>query len=167
MGELDEVTVWSRTLSIEEIIILASLNTASPESISSPSSNPTKSPVIVCDGNNCTDDETFTFPLNNGKVKNCAWFGKNNTGRRKSKYCEYEEIKSACQKSCSAIVSCQDDPDFTFSLSNGNTQNCSWFNKNEEKIITRKDRYCYEDDRFTPSVLAGSCARSCGLCTDD
>jgi hypothetical protein len=75
MGELDEVTVWSRTLSIEDIIILASTNTASLEPISSPSSNPTKSPVIACDENNCTDDETFTFPLNNGKVKNCAWFG--------------------------------------------------------------------------------------------
>jgi hypothetical protein len=75
MGELDEVTVWSRTLSIEDIIILASTNTASLEPISSPSSNPTKSPVIVCDENNCTDDETFTFPLNNGKVKNCAWCG--------------------------------------------------------------------------------------------
>ena len=235
MGELDEVTVWSRTLSIEDIIILASPNTASPEPISSPSSNPTKSPVIVCDENNCTDDETFTFPLNNGKVKNCAWFGKNNTVRRrakycvyeeiksacqkscsaisspspsptispkflcdgnncmddetytfllnngkvkncawfdknntvrrKSKYCVYEEIKSACQKSCSAIVSCQDDPEFTFSLRNGNTQNCSWFNKNEEKIVKRKYGYCYEDDRSTPTVLAGSCARSCGLCT--
>eukprot|EP00979_Chaetoceros_neogracilis_P009279 scaffold2100_cov277-Chaetoceros_neogracile.AAC.1 len=67
-GELDEVTVWSRTLSIEDIIILASTNTASLEPISSPSSNPTKSPVIACDENNCTDDETFTFPLNNGKI---------------------------------------------------------------------------------------------------
>jgi hypothetical protein len=39
-------------------------------------------------------------------------------------YCVYEEIKSACKKSCGVIDSCQDDSDFTFSLRNGNTQNC-------------------------------------------
>ena len=253
MGELDEVTVWSRTLSIEDIIILASTNTAStntastntasPEPISSPSpsptdsnpksdepsvlpsdepsvlpsdepsvlpsdelsvlpsdepstrstidltsqttafpslptntvselpsnlsSSPTQSPVFTCDGNNCTDDETFEFTLKNGNIRKCAWIGRRNTAKRSFMYCVYEEIKSACKKSCGVIDSCQDDSDFTFSLRNGNTQNCFWFNKNEEKATARKYGYCYEDDRSTPTVLAESCARSCGLCADD
>jgi hypothetical protein len=131
------------------------------------SSSPTQSPVFTCDGKNCTDDETFEFTLNNGNVRKCAWIGKRNTAKRSSKYCVYEEIKSACKESCGVIDSCQDDSDFTFSLRNGNTQNCFWFNKNEKKATARKYRYCYEDDRSTPTVLAGSCARSCGLCAAD
>jgi len=65
------------------------------------------------------------------------------------------------------IDSCQDDVEFKFSLHNGNTQNCFWLSKNKEKARARKYGYCYEDDRSTPTLLAGSCARSCGLCTDD
>eukprot|EP00979_Chaetoceros_neogracilis_P017272 scaffold10197_cov270-Chaetoceros_neogracile.AAC.22 len=38
---------------------------------------------------------------------------------------------------------------------------------NEEKATARKYGYCYEDDKLTPTALAGSCARSCGLCADD
>jgi hypothetical protein len=171
MGELDEVTVWSRTLTIEDIIILASTNTASPEPISSPSpsptKSPTKSPVFICDANNCTDDETFKFPLKNGKVKKCAWFGKNHTVRRRAKYCAQEEIKSACQKSCSAIGPCQDDPDFIFSLLNGKTRYCSWINRGEN-ITKRRNRYCFEnDDRLNPTVLASSCSQSCGICPEE
>jgi len=167
MGNLDEVTVWSRTLSIKDIIILASTNTTSPESVSSPSPSPTKSPVFICDENNCTDDETYEFPLKNGKVQNCAWFGKNNTARRRAKYCVEEEIKSACRKSCSAIGPCEDDPAFTFSLLNKKTTRyCSWI-KRGKNITKRRNRYCFESDgRLTPTVLAASCSQSCGVCAE-
>jgi len=142
LGELDDVTVWSRTLYTKDILALSATSQL------------------------CMDDASFKFAIPIGKIKNCAWLGKWNTARRIANYCRREEVNRACKMSCKACDSsfCKDDAEFTF-LHNGKTRKCAWFIYKElaPKYISR---YCFEDDGSSPSTIADSCIRSCGFCTE-
>jgi len=138
-----------------------------PTSVShTESSSPSLSPI---DSNHiCMDDTRFEFIHNNGKVKKCAWLGRGKTVKRLAIYCgDHDDVRAACAKSCEACnSSCKDDPEFTFTIVNGNKKDCFWLNRNEKNAKARKRRYCFEHDRSTPTPIAKFCTSSCGLCTD-
>jgi len=136
--------------------------------------SPTKAPSIACAG-----DNTYTFTLNSGKQKDCAWFTKkwNKISSRRGKYCfETDGTASAiglqCQAGCglcsgdtlspakaptrSPSVGCYDNASFTFNLDNGKLQNCAWLTKTNPD--TRINKYCPRD------VIQGACQASCSSC---
>eukprot|EP00557_Chaetoceros_sp_GSL56_P013945 CAMPEP_0176484408 /NCGR_PEP_ID=MMETSP0200_2-20121128/4438_1 /TAXON_ID=947934 /ORGANISM="Chaetoceros sp., Strain GSL56" /LENGTH=518 /DNA_ID=CAMNT_0017880879 /DNA_START=71 /DNA_END=1627 /DNA_ORIENTATION=+ len=56
--------------------------------------------------NTCNDDPNFTFKLNNGKTRRCAWFTKNPNKApiRISRYCVRSDVSTACGESCGTCV---------------------------------------------------------------
>ena len=56
----------------------------------------------------------------------------------------------------SLFPTCIDSSTFTFTLDNGNKQNCAWLTKSASKITIRKNHYCVE--------VKSACPASCDLC---
>ncbi len=134
----------------------------------------------------CDDDPNYEFPMEMfpDKMRACSWITKNEdrTETRQANYCNLQDydqatgttIRNMCPKACDFcqklvfVVSppepeCQDDPDFTFTLTYLRTQvECEWITKNEDKIETRM-AYCND-----PEVKTG-CPLTCGgcACEDD
>ena len=166
LGDLDDVIVWSRTLSTKDILVLSATSQETSASPSPSTVNLSSNAPSPDDGHLCMDDASFKFAIATGKMKNCAWFGKWKTGNRIATYCGREEVNRACEKSCKACdSSCKDDSEFTFSQ-NGKTRKCAWLTKNQELTPNRISKFCLEDDGSTPSTIADSCSRSCGFCTE-
>eukprot|EP00979_Chaetoceros_neogracilis_P011709 scaffold2957_cov232-Chaetoceros_neogracile.AAC.1 len=120
----------------------------------------------------CTDDRAFQFVTKNSdETVNCAWLNKNtnNSGKRKSMYCDDPSIKDACSASCGACGragTCEDTNGFTFELDvNNNTVGCDFFTK--RKTEERTGRYCVESGSFFDAEIADGCVASCGLCEQD
>ena len=114
----------------------------------------------------CIDDATFSFDLNNGNNQDCKWLTKNwkQAPDRIATYCVVPAIKGACSNSCGSCP-CADTSGFTFTLNNGNMQQCDWFTK--RKTVIRRDDYCAESGRYYSLDIADGCIDSCGLCTGD
>jgi len=126
-----------------------------------PSVGPTMSPIV-----GCADDPIFTFKLDSGPEKKCAWLLRNKEKQRIrfNKYCDRGHVKTACKNSCQ-YCTCEDAPGYTFTLKNGNTQTCDWFTTNANKSIKRQHIYCFEEDnKLAASEIGNKCVESCGFC---
>ncbi len=65
-------------------------------------SGPSPMPFVT---NNCSDDPSFKFTLNNGKKRvNCAWLTKNRrkAKRRKRVYCPKPDVSENCASTCNS-----------------------------------------------------------------
>lgn len=134
--------------------------TASPRT-SSPTIVPTQT---LKEEENCFDDESGTFILDNQSVVGCDWLTKNSIkeDERKSSYCNRHEVKTLCPLSCD-FCECKDDPTYTFDLVNsGETRHCNWLSLNKAKKDVRMSKYCTKS--FDNGALYNACTESCGLC---
>jgi len=117
--------------------------------------SPTAAPVGTC-----SDDTTFVFDLDNGNSVGCDWLTKNVNvvTARKAKYCN-GDVLGNCLSSCDNCSCASDIPAFTFTLNNGNVQDCTWFTK--RKTVIRRDDYCLETGKYYDENVADTCVNGC------
>lgn len=121
------------------------------------------------DERDCTDNPSFTFPLDNvSRSKSCSWIAKHylKFDKRRERYCNRAHILGACLKSCDHC-DCADDPSFSFSLEySGIEVGCDWIEDNPAAVNVRRSKYCLKEDAiFATDVIGMACIRSCGFCT--
>ena len=124
----------------------------------------TASPTESKEDEDCVDDESGTFILDNDQVAGCAWLTKNSAKEktRKSNYCYRHEVKTLCPFTCD-FCECVDDSTYSFTLVKaGKTVDCSWLTKNDSKMEQRIANYCTEE--FDGGLLLDACTKSCGKC---
>ena len=132
-----------------------------------PSKAPTKAPTS-CGG----DNSSFTFKIDNDKVKNCAWLIMNadKTANRIAQYCEYGSVKWACQATCDSCAgTCADSSTFAFTLNSGKTKNCAYLLQSSDDAIDlkRTEKYCNRGAETAPTAgfeVGAACPESCGFC---
>ena len=59
---------------------------------------PTPSPTIYT--GSLVDDESFTFSKANGNAVKCRWLNLGDVENRKTKFCDLENVKGNCTRSC-------------------------------------------------------------------
>lgn len=143
-----------------------------------PSTYPTHSPTLAptvslfpsfSPTETCRDQSDFLFLLElQEDIVDCDWITFSNVSERREMYCAVAEIKAACKYSCQFCV-CEDNYSYQFELENleGEFRGCEWLTKNDSKAPARLNRYCFEEDGVTSSVVAGQCTKSCGFCVED
>ncbi|GFH56795.1 predicted protein [Chaetoceros tenuissimus] len=146
-----------------------------PSPTASPTKSPTASPTQTATvAKACADDASATFSLINvDKEVDCAWLTKNSKKEevREANYCGLNRVKLHCKVSCN-FCDCEDDPDFTFELTNvkddnGNPkiEDCSWLLRNSNAKEDRIANYC--TDAFENGSVLNACTKSCGQCLSD
>ncbi len=111
----------------------------------------------------CVDDADFEFEMVNfpGTMQDCTWLTKNERfeSKRISMYCSGEIKYAGCPSTCGGC-DCEDDADFTFTLTNfpDTVKGCSWITQNENNVDTRRDKYCGTE-------VGDYCPVACGFCS--
>ena len=116
----------------------------------------------------CGDDAEFKFNLDKGNEQDCAWLNNSkNTDERIAKYCNYGNVKWACQATCtSCAATCADSSTSTFTTDNGATVDCAWLLQSSKDAtdIKRTGLYCNRGDEETSFEVGFECPESCGFC---
>ncbi len=133
----------------------------------SPTIPPTRAPVSAITDNNCSDIESFKFPLDHDSsvYADCKWLTKTNSASRKAKYCSRGHVKGACQKACGSC-GVSDDSSFKFKLEKLNTKvACNWISRNPNKREARRSMYCFaaDDCESASDTIGNACVEACGF----
>ncbi len=138
----------------------------------------------------CENMDGYSFRRKNGMTGTCDWLTSVNAKQRKARYCgryysNGRNVRDGCPVACNfcqdrvdsppsaapsispapsathaPTVTCQNDGEFTFELTNvGSSVGCSWITQNN--VALRRETYCNDP------TIATACSQACGKCCGD
>jgi hypothetical protein len=150
LGELDDITVWSRTLSVEDILILSSNASLEPSSSPSPSPSITNPPSQISSDlvptTNTTDLPSLrpTIYLTDTSPSQTPDFPSLPTKTASKSPSNLSSSPSQFPVFACDGNNCMDDKTFEFTLKNGNVRKCAWIGK--RNTANHSAMYCvYEE----------------------
>lgn len=109
----------------------------------------------------CENSETFTKEVD-GVLRYCKWFRFKEF--RRQEFCTEQKVRDNCPQACG--LCCEDDPDYTFALSQQTNTivDCAWITKNPSRISVRRKNYCDPSVSYGGRTIRDACPLSCNFC---